>query len=79
LIERVIPFFERYPLRTAKRLDFERFAAVVRSMSEGRHRSREGLIEILGVVEQMNRQKPRANLVKILRDLTPDPDDSRRR
>jgi hypothetical protein len=79
LIERVIPFFERYPLRTAKRLDFERFAAVVRSMNEGRHRTREGLIDILGVVEQMNRQKPRANLVKILRDLTPDSDDSRRR
>jgi LAGLIDADG endonuclease len=76
LMERVLPFFERYPLRTAKRLDFERFASVVRLMNEGQHRTREGLMKILGIGEQMNRQKPRAKAVKILRDLTPDTDDN---
>jgi hypothetical protein len=54
LLERVIPHFERYPLVSGKRLDFESFAAVCRLMAGGRHRSRAGLIEIVELARTMN-------------------------
>ena len=38
LVERVIPHFERYPLLSGKRLDFERFASVCRLIAAGAHR-----------------------------------------
>jgi hypothetical protein len=54
LVGRVIPHFERYPLLSGKRLDFERFASVCRLAAEGAHRSRAGLIEIVELVREMN-------------------------
>ena len=72
LIDVIIPFFERYRLVTAKRDDFDQFAHSVRIMLEGRHLTREGLIEIAGITETMNRRKPRHELLRILRDHTPD-------
>jgi hypothetical protein len=48
-------------------------------MNEGKHRSHQGLADILERAQTMNRQKSRTELVKILRDFTPDADDSRRR
>jgi LAGLIDADG endonuclease len=54
LLECVIPHFERYPLLSGKRLDFERFASVCRLMADGAHRRRAGLIEIVKLVRTMN-------------------------
>jgi hypothetical protein len=54
LVGRVIPHFIRYPLLSAKRLDFERFASVCRLMADGGHRRRAGLIEIVSIVREMN-------------------------
>jgi hypothetical protein len=54
LVERVIPHFDRFPLLSGKRLDYERFAAICRLMSAGRHRSVEGLIEIVELTIGMN-------------------------
>jgi hypothetical protein len=54
LLERVVPHFERYPLLSGKRLDFERFAAVCRLMADGAHRSRGGLVEIVEIARAMN-------------------------
>ena len=51
---RVIPHFETYPLLSAKRLDFERFASVCQSMAAGDHRTRAGLINIVELVSGMN-------------------------
>ena len=57
LVERVVPFFEANPLRTAKRADFERFALVLRSMQEGAHLSEAGLRAIASITETMNRRQ----------------------
>ena len=57
LVGVVVPFFEERPLRTAKRLDFERFAGVLRMMEEGRHRTEEGLAFIARETERMNRRQ----------------------
>src|SRR6266540_1621991 len=54
LVERVIPHFERYPLLSGKRLDFERFASVCRLAAVGAHRKRAGLIEIVELAREMN-------------------------
>ena len=57
LMGTVIPFFEEHPLRTAKRLDFERFAAILRVMQEGGHLEESGLRWIARETEQMNRRQ----------------------
>jgi hypothetical protein len=54
LLERVIPHFERFPLVSGKRLDFERFASVCRLMARGAHRDRAGLTEIVELAHGMN-------------------------
>lgn len=72
LVNTVIPFFRRHPLRSTKQLDFERFARCVELVDSGSHLTREGLIEIVEIAQTMNRQKPRGDLIRILRDHTPD-------
>ena len=71
LLETVVPFFERFPLRSAKREDFTKFAHVLRMMDAGLHLTPQGLVEIAEITETMNRQKPRAELIRILRGHTP--------
>ena len=58
LSNRIIPFFEANPLRTAKVEDFIKFAAIVRMTLEGHHRSVDGLAVIARIVETMNHRKP---------------------
>ncbi len=58
LKERIIPFFQENPLRTAKQQDFEKFVSVIRMMEERKHLSIEGIAEIARIVETMNRKKP---------------------
>ena len=43
LVAKVVPFFEERPLVTAKQLDFEKFAGVLRLMEEGQHLTEAGL------------------------------------
>ncbi len=43
LMGRIIPFFEQYPLRTAKAGDFTSFAQAVRLLENGVHLKMEGL------------------------------------
>ena len=58
LIERIVPFFEEHPLRTAKRQEFDRFAMVLDLMSSGRHLRVDGLTQIAGIAEHMNFCRP---------------------
>ncbi len=76
LLERIIPFFRQHPLRTAKQFDFEKFSFCVELMADGRHKTHEGLLEIVEVMETMNRRKPRHELIRILRGHTPDIQDT---
>jgi hypothetical protein len=72
LLGTVIPFFQQHRLRTSKREDFERFTECMEIVASGRHLTREGLVEIAELAEQMNHRKPRADLIRILRGHTPD-------
>lgn len=76
LLEVVIPFFRQYPLRSSKQQDFEKFAQCVEMIEANHHLTHSGLIEIAEIVQTMNRQKSKTELIRILRDYTPDIRDS---
>ena len=58
LIGTIVPFFEAYPLRTAKRDEFVHFAQVVRLMSQRVHLTVDGLTQIARIAQTMNFRKP---------------------
>ena len=70
LDEIIVPFFQTYPLWTAKRENFEKFVQVLELMKQRRHLSIDGLIEIAAIVETMNHGKPSVAR-RILRGHTP--------
>jgi LAGLIDADG endonuclease len=70
LAEIIVPFFEEYPLRTAKRDNFVKFARIIGLMRLRRHLSHEGIVEIAEIAQTMNFRKP-SELLRILRDHTP--------
>ena len=57
LRERVMPFFESHPLRTAKHEEFLRFTNILGRMDLGRHLEHQGLAEIARTAETMNHRK----------------------
>ena len=72
LMSTIIPFFTSHSLHSAKQRDFEKFARCVEMIDGGLHLTREGLIVIAEIVETMNRQKPRTEMIRILRGHTPE-------
>lgn len=59
LLERIIPFFEKHPLKTRKRVDFAKFRRILLHMERGDHLTREGVEEIRRIAAQMNRGQSR--------------------
>ena len=54
LVESVIPHFERFPLVSAKRLDFVLFNEVCQRMNRGEHRTVDGFRTIVEAAMRMN-------------------------
>src|SRR5579871_4791157 len=75
LITQIIPFFTRYPLRTSKQVDFLKFAQCLRLVGTNVHLTPSGLIRIVEIAETMNNCKPRTEIIRILRDCTPNAGD----
>lgn len=71
LLKVIIPFFQQHPLRTSKRHDFLRFIQCIDLINANDHLHKEGLIKIAEITQMMNRRKSRADLIRILRDHTP--------
>jgi len=57
LRERVVPFFEKNKLKSAKRDDFDKFVTILKLMDKNQHLAQKGLKEIAGIIETMNRKK----------------------
>ena len=57
--EKIIPFFEEYPLRTAKQQDFLVFCKVVEAIEKREHLNLEGLERIRALAATTNRRKTR--------------------
>ena len=56
LHERIVPFFEKYPLRTMKLEDFKKFKRVLNLMGKGVHLKGSGLESIKKIASSMNRK-----------------------
>ena len=54
LVERVVPFFERYPLRSSKQREFQTFATILQAMERGEHLTKDGMTQILRQAFAMN-------------------------
>ena len=59
LIQKICPFFKKYPLQTAKKHDFELFLQGLDIIERGEHLSEKGFIKIQEITSDMNRKKPR--------------------
>ena len=55
LWERIVPFFVKHPLKTKKRLDFQKFKRVLRMMQAGEHLTPQGIEKIRDIAAKMNR------------------------
>jgi len=77
LVKTIIPFFEQYPLRTSKQGNFLKFAECMDLMGTAAHLTSSGLIKIVEIAATMNHKKPRTEIIRILRDYTPDTDPHR--
>jgi hypothetical protein len=79
IVERVLPFYERYMAFSCKKRDYQLFREIVMSMESKRHLDPHGLVEIVDKAYQMNmdgkqRKRPKAEVIgSILRDYTPNP------
>ena len=54
LAERIVPFFERHPLKSKKRVDFARFRKILHLINQGKHLKKEGVEEIRAIASAMN-------------------------
>ncbi len=55
-LNKIVRFFEKYPLKTSKQKDFEIFALIIKKMNNGEHLTKQGLDEIAKLISNMNRQ-----------------------
>lgn len=65
LVEIIVPFFEKHPLKSQKNIEFCNFAKVVRLMEKREHLRPEGFQKILNIASKMNRQDKREVRIKI--------------
>ena len=75
LLRVIIPFFQRNRLRTAKQSDFAKFAECMQVIETNAHLAASGLLRIVEIAQTMNHCKPRTDMIRILRDCTPNADD----
>jgi len=70
LVKRIIPHFERYPLKGAKAEDFERFAKICKMVHANLHLNKQHLKEIIDLAYGMNpsgkRKYSRKDLLRVL-------------
>src|SRR5947209_19328116 len=54
LNDRIVPFFEKHPLKSKKRIDFARFRKILHLIKQGKHLKAEGIQEIREIASVMN-------------------------
>jgi LAGLIDADG endonuclease len=54
LVEKVLPHFRAYPLRSSKQADVERFERICQLVKDGKHLGLEGFEEIVRIAMEMN-------------------------
>lgn len=69
LIDRVVPFFERYSLKSSKIKDYVLFSRICSLMKQEKHKNRQGLEEIIKLAIQMNTSGMRKYKAQKLRSI----------
>jgi len=59
LIQKIIPHFQKYPLLSGKRKDFELFRKICKMVQKRKHLEKEGLRRIVQLAYQMNQSGKR--------------------
>ena len=59
LLEHIVPFFVKHPLKTKKNVDFLKFRDVLLLMQAGNHLNAEGIERIRSIAGEMNRGRSR--------------------
>ena len=59
LLEHIVPFFVKHPLKTRKNVDFLKFRDALLLMEAGNHLTVEGVERIRSIAQQMNRGRSR--------------------
>ena len=59
LLEHIVPFFVKHPLKTGKNVDFLKFRDVLLLMEAGNHLTAEGIERIRSIAQRMNRGRSR--------------------
>ena len=59
LLERIVPFFVKHPLKTKKRIAFQKFRRILLMMEAGEHLTSDGLNRIGRIASEMNRDQRR--------------------
>jgi hypothetical protein len=75
--EKVVPFFRKHPLQTAKAQDFEYFAKIMDMIKKKEHLTLDGITKIVKIAGLMNVKKSRVFLESSDTN-TPDPESNRR-
>src|SRR3990167_2806926 len=58
LSDKIIPFFQKNRLQTAKKSDFGKFVTIIRMIKEKEHLKNSGKIKIAKIIQEMNRRVP---------------------
>jgi hypothetical protein len=59
LLQTIIPFFMKHPLKSKKNVDFLKFRDVLLLMEKEEHLTEEGITKVRAIASQMNRCQPR--------------------
>jgi hypothetical protein len=59
LTDKIIPFFEKHPLKSKKQVDFLQFRDVLRLMAAGQHLKAEGIAKIRAIASRMHQGQGR--------------------
>lgn len=74
LLEKVIPFIDKYMIYSTKKEDYIKFKQIVISLEKKKHWNKEGMIELVNIAYSMNmngkqRKRPKEEVINdILRD-----------
>ncbi len=55
LLEHIIPFFLKHPLKTKKNVDFRKFRKILLKMEAGDHLGQDGIEEIRRITSEMSK------------------------
>jgi len=64
----IIPFFDKHPLKSRKRVDFAKFRRILQLMTKKEHLESEGIEKIRAIAKMMNTGCEQGSVVAVRKD-----------